>query len=717
MTPPGWPRRGFPILPASLRMAWADQELPRELSTRIAGRQVFLGELDSDFWNTLEGERDIQPLASYVLSHVTNKLYHGEDADLLDAPALVGDWIQGVELDELPFATRTVNVLKRAGWYSSVDLLTSITHGELLGVRNAGPRTLLDFATVCEQLALHVGPMTEPDHYLQQELAKLNDAFPLSEVHPEDPRVSDLGLRGSSLHDALAKIGRISVDPDAQARARKLLAAVRSRLESLNSEVLEDALARLIEAAQVGHGEALIARLGWDGNGGCTLQEAGDLAGVSRERVRQLEGRLKKQLETVNYVPQVDRAIAVLNEAAARLEPQAADVLFRSGISRKLFHPHGVLTAAEYLDRPTDFVISPDGGGVQMRGDTLLQPLTIAFRSLTDVNHVASVAELEARARELGLNDQLTSDVVRSFVDRMEAAVWLDTEHNWFWDGRDTSLYSSAVKILAVTGSVRLETLRTGVLRNFRTKNTSLPRSAFSGLCRAFGFQVESDGTVQSAIPLSPEEILGSIEYAIFKVLSQNDFVMRGTDLRNECVAAGVNRSSFFVYLSYSPILERLATGVYALRGKRIDPSQVSYLAGSLPSSEPARRDHGWTKDGALWLGYEVSLNIYDSGVVFIPSGVRSMLGEQKLELFTVEGIRVGTFVISNTGNAWGLTPFINRRGVEIGDHLVVTIDTDLQLAVVMSGSHELVEAYTDGDGWGPKHYLETATDPSRDEA
>jgi DNA-directed RNA polymerase sigma subunit (sigma70/sigma32) len=35
--------------------------------------------------------------------------------------------------------------------------------------------------------------------------------------------------------------------------------------------------------------DALLARLGWDGSGPIALEEAGHIAGISRERLRQLQ--------------------------------------------------------------------------------------------------------------------------------------------------------------------------------------------------------------------------------------------------------------------------------------------------------------------------------------------------------------------------------------------------------------------------------------------
>ena len=61
------------------------------------------------------------------------------------------------------------------------------------------------------------------------------------------------------------------------------------------------------------------------------------------------------------------------------------------------------------------------------------------------------------------------------------------------------------------------------------------------------------------------------------------------------------------------------------------------------------------------------------------------------MELFTVDGASVGTLVVNSMANAWGLTPFISPRGVEVGDALIIALDIELGVAVVHAGSNDLI--------------------------
>lgn len=238
----------------------------------------------------------------------------------------------------------------------------------------------------------------------------------------------------------------------------------------------------------------------------------------------------------------------------------------------------------------------------------------------------------------------------------------------------------------------------------------SLPRKAFAGLCRATGLRVEG-GRVSIDPGIRKADVLGKVEMTMARVIAAADNVMGIRELRDACIAKGINRHSFWVCITYSPILERVAPGVYALRGQPVDPAQVAQLVGHPSRGAPALQDHGWTKDGAIWMAYAVTSSLFDSGVITVPAGVRRMTGERRFELFSIDGAPMGTFVVGD-GNGWGLTPFINRRGVDIGDHIVVLVDTDLDVAIAQSGSADLVLTYQEGEGWGPRRFLDSATEP-----
>lgn len=716
-----WPRLGYPLVPALYRKAWLDEPLPQKVLAR-AGLPPYttVGALDEGVWEEAENPEALQALASYVVTLVKSRLYFRSDPELADQPILGNVWNPAIDPQELPFTERTRNILERVGQSDDTRWLSAVTASEFFSLRGAGTVTLLDFATVAEAHEATVHSWETESEAIQQELDKLRAEYPIDSISPKDPRLRDLGLVGSSVAEAIAVElrntgNRLFMFQASEELAR--VAAVRNVLRRLDTEKLDEALLHLVRnAVPARHTEAIATRLGWDGMGGSTLDEAAEISGVTRERVRQIQKRLEEALKTVTYLPALDRAIGALDQAADTFEPDAASLLRREGITFDSFLPAGVVSAAKMLGRPYRFEVGPDKTSVQLPGDTKMKAFKRALRSLLNVNHIASVLELQGRIFEAE-REEPPLETVRAFLERHLSVVWLDDDHSWFWvrqgEGRNR-VVGQIRKILAVAGSLPLETLREGILRHHRTRNAVLPRSVFIGLCRAAGFQV-CDGVVSTSEHIEVGDVVGGIETIMVNVLESQGGIMHGIDLEDECLKRGVNRHSFWVYLTYSPLLERMAPSVYALRGAEIDPAEVAHLSGKDVPAEPALQDDGWTKDGAIWLGYRVKRNMLASGVVSVPAGIRNMIGGRGLELFTVDGASVGTFVVSSTGNSWGLTPFIGRRGVEVGDALIVALDTELEVAIVQAGSKDLLLTYQDGDGWGPRHFLEEATQPLDD--
>lgn len=719
-----WPRPGYPILPALYRKSWLNEPLPQATLAR-AGLPIHttIGALDESIWKRAENPDVLRVLANHVATLVKSRLYFRGEPDLADQPILGGTWHPDIDPRKLPYAERTLNVLRLADRMDDTSWLCSVTASELLSLPNAGWRTLLDFATVTEAHEAIIPSQESELAAVQEEFAKLRSDYPVASISTKDPRLRDLSFRGSSITEALAieiDTGRYELFPLDAGKALARVASVRSTLRKLETEKLDEALLHLVQLiVPAQHSKAISRRLGWDGKGGCTLQEAAEISGVSRERIRQIEKNFKAALNTVSYVPALDRAIEILDRAAETFEPDAAYLLQHQGITSSRFLPKGVAAAAEIIGRSHRFELGPDRVSVQLPGDTKAKLLKSVVRSLSNINYVASLLEVQARVA-LVEGEEPPLETVRAFLERNPQVAWLDGDRSWFWvrqaEGRNR-LVAQIRKILAAAGSVQLETLRDGVLRNHRTSNTSLPRLVFEGLCRAAGFHV-TGGVVSASEQIDTSKVLGGIETAIVDVLRNHGNVMNVSDLRDECLTRGVNRHSFWVYLTYSPLLERVGPSVYVLRGAAVDPAEVAHLLSREKgtSREPALQDHGWTKDGAIWLGYRAKRNIIDSGVVSVPADVRRMIGERKLELFTIEGTPVGTLVIGSTGNAWGLTPFIGRRGINENDTLLITIDTDLEVAMVQAGSKDSFATHQDGNGWGPRHFLEVATRPLDEE-
>ena len=324
----------------------------------------------------------------------------------------------------------------------------------------------------------------------------MRSQFAIPEI-PFDPRLNVTGEEVSvgeilARWTARARFG----SAEELARILRALGELRTELKRITSQKLDDGLRDLLTRVTKGkYTAALSARWGWDGSGGCTLEEAAKTCSVSRERIRQVEGAALKTIRSGAYVPALEPAIALLADAAAAFEPDVANLLMTAGLTSRTFKPYGILTAAKILGKTVDFEVAADGLTVYKIGDDHFALIREAFKSLANVNYVASVAELHARIHDLGFGG-ITEDSTRHLLARHPRAVWLDRDRHWFWlqqqEGRNRYV-NAARKVLAVVPRVRVDILRDGVLRQHRSRGMSLPRHIFEGLCRAAGFEIAGD--------------------------------------------------------------------------------------------------------------------------------------------------------------------------------------------------------------------------------
>ena len=167
---------------------------------------------------------------------------------------------------------------------------------------------------------------------------------------------------------------------------------------------------------------------------------------------------------------------------------------------------------------------------------------------------------------------------------------------------------------------------------------------------------------------------------------------MSRIQLEKMCLNEGMNRSTFFAYLDYSPIMEKFGPGVYGLRGAKIAPGVVESLTPAREPKTTVRLDHGWTPDRKVWIAYKVSDGMLANGAFSIPTGLKDILaGTYSLQ--SSDGQKVGSLVVKGSAG-WGLGPFFRRRGGEAGDTIVTVMDVSTRCARVELGDNGLLEQF-----------------------
>jgi hypothetical protein len=119
-------------------------------------------------------------------------------------------------------------------------------------------------------------------------------------------------------------------------------------------QALEDELADFLGALKLQgrQARAVAARLGWDGDAPRTLAAAAAPEGYSRERVRQLEDRVRRQTPAPaggRRFTATKAALRLIEDATPIASRDAAVHLSTAGVSRRPFDVAGLLSAAEIL--------------------------------------------------------------------------------------------------------------------------------------------------------------------------------------------------------------------------------------------------------------------------------------------------------------------------------------------------------------------------------
>lgn len=686
-----YPAVGEPLLPQAL-VPWLGTVRVRPQVVRAAGLSLTttLADLDAGVWQR-HSRATVDALGREV-AHAVVHAMHGQIGDVRvfeDRPVL-GE-----------VSARTRNLL---GYHNLIDsgCLKPTTLGSLWNLPNLGALTLLEILTATELRAQREPRPTNsakwPSRAVRKAAVRLAGKRWAGRVSRDDPRVGDdVALLHPLAGTAKEAAELMATEEYSPSEAKRTASAIRdfiSSMETLRKMPLESEMSEVV-GALVGEGAARVAlttRTGLDGSEPSTLEQAGRTIGVTRERVRQLEKKLKKQLadSVPPWTPALDRALAVASAQLPASEAILEQALVDAGLTEGGFSTASLLSAAAVFSKDCPFSVMD--GHVVPRGNWPSQAtVRTAARRLVEHWGLTTLDEVEAVLRD-GCHD-VDPQLLRLLLEDLENLHWLDPEKRWFWlSGGRNRLLNQVTKIMSVAGSIDLAELRTGVGRHHRMAGFRPPKETLAALCIATGKYRRTGNRISGNTDLPDwRDVLGRNERVLAGVLFDFGPVMRRDDLERIAVKErGLNRNSFYVYLTYSPIIARYAAGVFGLRGAAVTAAEVEAL---VPPRARNRvlLDHGWTENGQLWAAFRISPSSEVTGILGTPAAFRPIV-EGSYALYSESEHQVGTLVVEQ--NMWGLTPFFRRWGVEAGDYVVIAIDIEDRTATISTGDEELLWRY-----------------------
>jgi hypothetical protein len=311
--------------------------------------------------------------------------------------------------------------------------------------------------------------------------------------------------------------------------------------------------------------EAVAARLGWDGNGTATLAAAAVDHGYSRERVRQLEARVRQHVALRRpELPVVEAALDVVEASAPDDRRQIAAALTAGGLAASPFDPAGVLVASTLAGhRPA---VRIDARLVRLRnGASPDAALVSAARALAAGSGEVSIDLL---ARCSGFEPAR----VRRLLEVQDEVQWLGPERE------SIGLRSAALdrrvarilpKLLSVARHLSLSEIDDALRRTFNP--IVLPLRVLREVCESIPWlEIDERSTVTSRVRFQQERVLSPLELALARIFEGAGPVLSFGEVVKLTREEGLNRNSVGVYLTRSPILRTLARGRYALRGQAL---------------------------------------------------------------------------------------------------------------------------------------------------
>jgi hypothetical protein len=462
----------------------------------------------------------------------------------------------------------------------------------------------------------------------------------------------------------------------------------------ISASSLERAVDELMRWARVPESRrpALAARFGWPDGRRRTLQQAGDMVGLTRERIRQIEARFQRRVRGRLRLPVFERALATVRAMVPTTAEKAASALVEGGLAHGPVHPGALLRLASTvgLEPGLEVVELPPVGEVVVAAGT------------TGASLRGVASELKRSARPFGFIhlDLARQVVAQALGERRVAAFDVATVGavalggGWFYlktDSREPAVRLLQDMLAVAGGELRADEARDGFARRLRWRASAghhaqagwyPSEEALLGLARLKPelFRVEGDRIV-SLEPLDWRSRLAGAERVMVEVLhAAPGRVLPRDDFEREVVARGLKANTFGVYSSYSPFVKDLGTGLWGLRGVDPDPFEVERLRRRATRRRRQIAGWRWLPTGALRV--EVRLHRRSSLVVGLPNPARPYLSGRSFEVRLPSGERGGKVRIDDGGTSWGYGPALTRLGADEGD--LIFADFDLASKVVV---------------------------------
>lgn len=559
-------------------------------------------------------------------------------------------------IDGLGLDPRTRNALRREEVESLADL-RGRTMAEILEFRSFGLRSLLDLLCALEALPVS-----------KQQVDGLSlETRALVEVLTHM-------LSGHVLLNSDCRFGQFAACLAEQKTSKRRANLLRSFHEAATRAVsltVEEELLEALESVGARHAQLVPVRLGIRNSGPLTLEATGQLFSLTRERVRQVQAAAAKALKGA-WLPAQDRLVRAvtvvkpcgLEERVLRMLREAAPVEGRTSLA-------SLEMAFELAGRAFPLTSVPLNNSTLWVSGPVTVQISDALRGLSDIAVRQSNAHGAASLQSVqeAIEDQFEVTLQESLLLEAVSSLpgYVDLGGGWFLaaeSGSRNSLLNTAIKVFSLTQRIAVTELHEAYRRQYRRRDMAPPVSVVEALLvNQLGAEVSDGWATLREAPVK-EEVLSPSELLFEEIFRTSGPVISGRELEDVCLGRGMNPNSFAQWLTYSPILTRVAPGYYSLRGAAIPVGTIEGLGKRERTT--VFSDFGWTVEGHPWVAVGLSKSALISGTVTIPRSMAQHL-EGAWDLLDESGAPSGRLVIKGTRLS-GLSSLLKEKGPGLED-------------------------------------------------
>lgn len=323
---------------------------------------------------------------------------------------------------------------------------------------------------------------------------------------------------------------------------------------------------------------------GWDGNGGCSLQQTGNEHKLTRERVRQIANNFTRNLIAaapahLSTLPAMMSEITRLAPASAERIENALSVL---GLGED--RVEGVLRASAIFNNTGKALNVVEENGVRylILPDMEGSSLKISAHAQKACSHLGMVNIEDLLYLLPGIPKDSGVDFIRDVLSSRDDAVWLDADKNWIWlrEAPRNRLINCLMKMLSIFSSTTPEAVMVGANRYFRkgkanASELKAPLEILTAFINAWGMaEVSESGIVRKTSKFTqPARVLEFEESIVMAILGKKEKIAREKELENLLVplidgATHPKKHSFSMALNYSPLISKGSNrGEYVANG------------------------------------------------------------------------------------------------------------------------------------------------------